>query len=466
MRKKINFPLNTRVPSSFRDPSGFVFKKDNRILRQINNSYKRQYDRLQDGLYQDLLSSSLIIPHQETHDIELPENAYKIIEPEIIPFVSYPYEWSFSQLQDAATTTLEIQKKALQHGMTLKDASAYNIQFLNGKPIFIDSLSFDIYKEGAPWIAYKQFCEHFLAPLSLMAYTDVSLGQLSRIHIDGIPLKLAHSLLPRKTMIKPSLLMHIHMHGKLQDKSSRSGEGTEATSKTISLTGLRGLIDSLHSSIRKLKWAPQNTEWAEYENDDSYNPGSLAHKKELVSKYLHQSNPAQVWDLGWNTGVFSRLASESGAFTVSFDKDPAAIEKNYLTTKTQREKNILPLIMDLSNPSSMIGWANQERLDLSNRASADMIFALALVHHLAISQNVPLSMIADYLSTLCEWLIIEFIPKEDKKVDILLSTREDIFPNYNIVEFESQFANKFDILSKDPIKDSLRTMFLMRKKHL
>jgi len=292
MRKKINFPLNTRVPSSFRDPSGFVFKKDNRILRQINNSYKRQYDRLQNGLYQDLLSSSLIIPHQEAHDIELPENAYKIIEPEIIPFVSYPYEWSFSQLQDAATTTLEIQKKALQHGMTLKDASAYNIQFLNGKPIFIDSLSFDIYKEGAPWIAYKQFCEHFLAPLSLMAYTDVSLGQLSRIHIDGIPLKLAHSLLPRKTMVKPSLLMHIHMHGKLQDKSSRSREGTEATSKTISLTGLRGLIDSLHNSIRKLKWAPQNTEWAEYENDDSYNPESLAHKKELVSKYLNQSNPA------------------------------------------------------------------------------------------------------------------------------------------------------------------------------
>jgi hypothetical protein len=210
--------MDTLEPGSFRDPAGFLFYLKKKLYRQVNQSYKEDYDLLIDsGLYQKLVEQEALIPHQEV-DILFPQplNGYKVIQPEFIPFISYPYEWSFSQLKDAALTTLKIQKIAFQHGMSLKDSSAFNIQFHMGKPLFIDTLSFEKYKEGEPWVAYRQFCQHFLAPLTLMSRRDIRLGQLLRIYIDGIPLDLAASLLPFSTRLNMSVYMHIVFHGKIQ----------------------------------------------------------------------------------------------------------------------------------------------------------------------------------------------------------------------------------------------------------
>lgn len=450
-------------PASFRDPCGFVFNLDGVIYRQVNECYKQHYDLLiQSGLYRALVDDGLLIAHEDVSPTAShAEVAYKILRPENIPFISYPYEWSFSQLKDAALTTLKIQKRALDHGMALKDASAYNIQFINGRPIFIDTLSFEMYREGAPWVAYRQFCQHFLAPLALMACKDIRLGQLLRIHIDGIPIDLADNLLPATSILRPHLFMHIHLHAKSQRRYAKNFTPGNFKMKR---TSLLGLVDSLESAINGLKWSPKESEWMSYyEADTNYSPAGFEHKKQLVASFLKQSDPKIVWDLGANTGEFSRLAGREGAIIVSWDVDPACVEMNYRACRGTGEKNILPLLLDLTNPSPAMGWAHEERKSLMERGPADTALALALIHHLAIANNIPLKSIAAFFSKICRDLVIEFVPKTDSQVQRLLKTREDIFSNYSRENFEKEFMNHFGITHCLPIKDSERTLYLMRK---
>ena len=289
------------VSSSFRDPSGFVFSKNQKIFRQINQSYKEEYDNLMNsGLYEKLVSEKLLVSHNEiTMDSILPEKLYKIIEPEQIQFVSYPYEWSFSQLKFAALITLKIEKIALEFGMTLKDATAYNIQFVNSQPIFIDTLSFEKYHEGEGWKAYKQFCQHFLGPLALMSNTDIRLNQLSKIYMDGIPIDLVSKLLPLKTRFMFSLLSHIYLHA----KSQKHYENKKVNNKKIKMSkrSFQGLIENLNSSIKKLNWKPKGTEWGNYYSETNYSDKSFIEKKNIISKMMNEINPKKVWDLGSNT---------------------------------------------------------------------------------------------------------------------------------------------------------------------
>jgi hypothetical protein len=459
---------NQIVPGSFRDPSGFLFHHNGSIYRQINQGYQGNYDHfMNSGLYQELVNGGLLIPHEEVEvrarprDLAKNDPFYRTIQPEPISFISYPYEWCFSQLKDAALTTLAIQKKAFEFGMSLKDSSAYNIQYHHGKPLLIDTLSFEKYREGEPWVAYRQFCQHFLAPLALMSYRDIRLGQLLRIYIDGIPLDLASSLLPSCTHWVFSLLTHIHLHAKSQRHYAASAVQIARKMNRISFLGL---IDNLESAIRKLKWRPPATEWADYYSDTNYQSGAFTDKKQIVAQLLDIIHPKKVWDLGANTGVFSRLASEKGMETISFDLDPAAVEKNYLDCIAAGETQILPLILDLTNPSSGIGWANQERMSLAGRGPADTLLALALIHHLAISNNTPLLKIAEFFSGLCQTLIIEFVPKSDTQVKRLLATRADIFTDYHQPAFEREFSQFFTILKSIKIRNSERTIYLMEKR--
>ena len=451
------------LPSSFRDPSGFLFLRDGFIYRQVNPIYRENYDYLlSSGLYKTLVDAELLIPHDEVDvGYAKSDKAYKIIKPELIPFISFPYEWCFSQLKDAALTTLKIQRTSFNFGMSLKDCSAYNIQFRKGKPVFIDTLSFEKYREGEPWVAYRQFCQHFLAPLALMSYQDIRLNQLFRVYIDGVPLDLVSSLLPFRSRFVFSLLSHLHLHAKSQKHFA--DKPIEMSRHKMSRMGFLGLIDNLESTIKKLKWTPRGTEWADYYQDTNYSSGALHHKKQIVAKFLDKINPESVWDLGANVGIFSRIASDKGILTISFDIDPAAVEKNYLECVERNETNILPLLLDLTNPSPSIGWENQERTSLLERGPADTVFALALVHHLAISNNLPFNKIASFLSKICNSLVIEFVPKTDSQVQRLLSTREDIFPDYTRRAFESEFGKYFRIQNSVKIKESERNLYLMER---
>ena len=457
----------SRLPGSFRDPSGFMFYRENELYRQVNRVYSEDYDHfITSGLYQALVGAELLLEHEEVPAPaqSQPEELYKILKPALVPFVSYPHEWCFSQLKDAALTTLRIQQFSLAHGMFLKDASAYNIQFVRGKPILIDTLSFARYREGEPWVAYRQFCQHFLAPLALMAHTDIRMNQLFRIFIDGIPLDLTASLLPLRTRFKPSLLAHIHLHAKSQKHFS--DKALPARKRTVSATALRGLLENLQTAVGRLSWNRHNTEWANYYSDCSYSRQGTAHKKQLLARFLDEISPQTVWDFGGNIGLFSRIASSRGIDTVCFDIDPSAIEKNYAEMVKEGESCLLPLVLDLTNPSPAMGWQNRERSSLLERGPADAAFALALVHHLAISNNLPLEKVAEFFRSVCRWLIIEFVPKSDPQVQRLLLTRQDIFPSYTRESFERAFQTYFNLEGSEEIPDTTRVLYKMKNRSL
>jgi hypothetical protein len=455
---------NGRIGASFRDPSGFMFLRDGILYRQINVIYKENYDFLfSSGLYNILINKNLLIPHTQVNITpEEPDKSYKIIKPELIKFISYPHEWCFSQLKDAALTTLKIQKLAIESGMILKDASAYNIQYRNCKPVLIDTLSFERYQEGKPWNAYRQFCQHFLAPLALMSYNDVRLNQLFRIFIDGIPLDLASSILPLRSCFNFPLFAHIQLHAVSQRHLSKRYKSIHTYK--MSKFRLLALMDNLEYAINLLKGRFLNTQWTEYNEYDSYSQVAFCHKKQIVSEFIDRIMPQNVGDFGANAGVFSRIVSTKGIYTISFDADQHIVEKNYLACIKNNETDLLPLTMDLTNPTNNIGWQNQETLSLLERGPIDAVFALALIHHLAFFNNVPFDKLASFFSQICKFLIIEFIPKSDPQVQKILSSREDVFVGYTQQQFETDFTRVFNIENMVNLKDSKRILYLMRNK--
>jgi 23S rRNA U2552 (ribose-2'-O)-methylase RlmE/FtsJ len=334
----------------------------------------------------------------------------------------------------------------------------------------IDTLSFERYREGSPWVAYRQFCQHFLAPLVLMSRRDVRLLELMRVHLDGIPLDLATSLLPTRSFLNRGIYMHVRLHARYQRNSEGAAsakadeEAKAPQSRTLSKQAVTNLVEDLRNLVRSLDWAPKGTEWAEYYSGDSYERDSLEHKQTLVRDYLKQIAPDCVWDLGANTGVYSRLAADVCNRVVSFDIDPACVERNFLEIKKEKEQRILPQLLDLVNPSPALGWAHDERASLAQRAEADVVLALALIHHIAISNNVPLAKVAAYLAELAPNLVIEFVPKSDPKVKTLLATREDIFPSYTREGFEAAFQEHFEIVKATDIAGSERTLYRMRRR--
>ncbi len=455
--------------ASFRDPGGFLFHGDDGTLyRQVNRSSEADLRLLEEsGLYEELISNKLLIEHQ-ADDLSkaLTREASSVIRPRLLPFISYPYEWSYSALKDAALLTIDIQRRALKRDMSLKDASSYNVQFEGGRPVFIDTLSFEAYEPGSAWSAYGQFCRHFLAPLALMSYRNVSLGKLLSIHLDGVPLDLASSLLPWKTKWNFGLQVHLHMHAKMVARHSDTSSGAAPKKANMSKASLDALLGNLAKTVSKLDWTPAGTEWADYYANTSYTQEARTDKEQAVADFLQQAQPETVWDLGANTGEFSRLASQRGAMTCAFDIDPACVERNYRYCREQGTTNLLPLVLDLTNPSPAIGWAHNERDSLADRGPVDTVMALALIHHLAISNNVPLPRVAQYFAQLGRQLIIEFVPKEDPQVKRLLLSREDIFPNYDREGFEAAFAQHFEIAESRKIGDDGRVLYrLVRREN-
>lgn len=460
---------NQAHAASFRDPAGFVFTQKNKVYRQINQAGKEDFDLfVSSGLYDALVERNLLVSHKEAKRLTLPDDSqrYKVIEPTPIPFISYPYEWSFLQLKDAALLTMRIQKIALQHGMILKDASAYNVQFIGKRPVFIDTLSFKKYTVGEAWEGYKQFCEHFLAPLALAHYTSYDILKYLEANIEGVPLELACSLLPRRARFSHGLLSHLYLHAASKRRYESVGsKGQNAPKREVSKFALEGLMASLQRSVKSLNPPRQQTEWGDYYNFTNYSDKGFKEKQKVVRDLLEHIKPSikMVWDIGANNGEFSVLAADLGAYTIAFDIDPVAVGRNYAHSDT-RDEHMLPLVQDCTNPSTSNGWMGRERDSLFSRGPADAVMALAIIHHLAIGRNLPLPQIAEFLAATGKHVIIEFVPKGDSKVDILLSSRKDIFPEYDEEHFEAAMKPYFKLVKKVPIKHTKRTMYLFDAK--
>lgn len=452
------------LDSSFRDPHGFLTTHEGKLYRVVTELGRKDFDLLiASRLYEKLCSLGKIIPHQEVSNPPFPKGSfYKVLAPEIIPFISYPYEWSFSQLQDAALLTLAIQKEALTHGLSLKDASFFNVQFIGSRPIFIDTLSFEK-REDTPWVAYRQFCQHFLGPLLLMKYRAPDFNRHLRSHLDGFPLSFTASLLPLKAKLKGGVFLHILLHAGSQKKhENHSSPGLKGL-KSFSLNRQLALVDHLEALVRGLKLSVKKTEWSDYTSQTQhYSDEAMNFKKEFVSRCLAASGEKMVWDLGGNTGEFSRLAVEKGMYAVCFDQDPLCVEKNYRAMRGDHSL-LLPLLLDLGNPTPAIGWGHAERMSLVQRGKAGVVLALALVHHLRITSNIPLKRIAEFLSQCTDKLIIEFVPKDDPMAELLTAGRKDIFNDYTPEAFEESFARFFPNRTKAGIPGSKRVLYSFKK---
>lgn len=453
-------------PASFRDPAGFVFTQDGVVYRQVNPHYAEDYRHLMEsGLYDELAKRGLLIQHTEVppDDWDDPQ-AHAVLLPEQLRFISYPYEWCFSQLKDAAIVSLEAQTTALQYGMILKDCNAHNVQFHNGKPVLVDTLSFAGYKPGDPWDGYRQFCQHFLVPLSLMSRRDQRLQGLLALFPDGIPLALGSRLLPPSTWLSFNFLTHIHFHAKMEVMAGRRQLSNRRLRSSLSEDSLTALSTGLLRLVKSLEPRSSASAWSGYAMDCPYSERSLEHKAQIVSEAVGRIGPHMVWDLGANEGRYSRIATQAGAFAVSIDGDPEVIESNYRQAVDSGDANLLPLVCDLRNPWPSLGWANQERASLLERGPADMVLALALVHHLVIGSNIPIAKVAHLMGSLCTHLLVEFVPKHDPKIVSMLSNREDIFPDYHLAGFKAAFGEYFSFLRADQVVDTDRTIFLLERK--
>ncbi|MFV0416449.1 MAG: SAM-dependent methyltransferase [Chthoniobacterales bacterium] len=457
-------------PSSFKDPSGHVFYLEGQVHRRVNKIYKEDYDLLmRSGLYEALTKKNLLVEHQEVEqDISLQkdENCYKIIRPQQIDFISYPYEWCFSQLKKAALLTLRIQEIALEHGMSLKDATPYNVQFAGYRPIFIDTLSFEKLDQTKGWVAYRQFAENFLAVLSLISYTDIGLSVLPRAFFHGVPLSLTNKLLPAKAFLNIGLLIHIKAHSKLQNKYANSKKKIADASESQKMTPKKSLlfIQGLKNCVKKINPPKSQTEWGDYYNFTNYSDKSFKEKHVFVENFLKEIKPEKIWDIGGNRGEFSRIGLKTGAKVLSSDIDPIAVEQNYLQSIKNKETDFIAVLQDITNPSPSIGWRLQERQSLIKRWKPDCVMSLALIHHLVITYNIPLQQIVEFYSEIAEYLIIEFIPKGDSQIQKLLLNRKDVFSDYEEKIFSQYLKKYYEILKTERLTGSLRTLFLCQRK--
>ena len=428
--------------SSFRDPAGRVILEDGVYIREINDTYLPEYHHLIDsGLYDEMVGAGYLLPHEElSNDRILPEQ---------LTFITYPQEWCFSQLKEAALTTLEINQRALKLGMMLKAASAYNMQFRYGRPVLIDTLSFTRYEDGMPWAAHTQFVEHFLAPLLLLAYRKVSYCT-----IEGTPVDVASRLLPKWLRFNYSLLWQFYSEAGGKSIERRGITWNKALPK-FSRRRLDAMLGNLYGLVKGLGYKPSSP-WSRYEQE-SYRQQSLLSKNDALRRILNDIVPGLVWDIGTNTGIYSNYAALRGNRVIATDRDHDCIEQLYLKNKNE---DVLPLVVDLCQPTPAIGWANIERQSFLDRIKPDTIMALALIHHLCIGNNVPLYKVAELLAAKCNTLIIEWVPPDDPMAVGL--ARHKVFPPYNQDIFEAEFYKQFSWVTVQ-IEDSKRVIYYMRK---
>ncbi|NDB02646.1 MAG: class I SAM-dependent methyltransferase [Flavobacteriaceae bacterium] len=452
-----------RHEASFRDPSGFIFEDGGTVKRAINPIYFPVYQALCDNdFFAPLFKAKMLIPHVEEE--QTPERI--VLKPDQLDLMTYPYEWSFDQFKQAALLTLKLQNYALERGFSLKDASAYNVTFHKGRAIFIDTLSFDFYQKDQPWRAYKQFVMHFLSPLVLAHYHGAEVLKMMQNHIDGIPVSLVASLLPKRTKLSPTLYTNIHLLAKLEAKHNDEYK-PKSRKMHLSKKALSNMIRSLYDYIDGLE-LKQQTEWGDYYNKTNYQPEAFSFKKQQIDHWISQRALKKVLDVGGNDGTFVRALTEDLDLAVVADIDHNAVALNYAQVKANKEHNILPLWFDVAQPSPGIGWVNQERSPILNRLSKwgpEVVLALAVIHHMTLSGNVPFEDSARFFAGLSPLLIIEFPKRKDSWVDSLLQRKREFinhFDHYHQEDFESAFAQYFETLEQVEIPGSKRILYLMK----
>ncbi len=437
--------------ASFKDPAAKVFsvEDDNGyIYRELSPNYLIHYQHFKSsGLAEELIKKNLLVPFEESLDGDA-----TILKARKINFVSYPYEWCFNQWKDAALLTLKVQYQALKHGMILKDATPFNVVFDGCKPVFVDISSFEIYKAGEPWKAFKQFSENFYLPLLLIKYFDAAGNNIYQNNIAGIPLSSGLKILPAKAYFNFNTILYLVLPRSIRDNVKASKK--EASSKSVTQKSLMQFSEQVFSNIDKLKQNKVQTKWNDY-YDKNVGESYRVEKEKVITEWIGNNYQNKVLvDFGCNTGNFSRLAAKQVQSVIAFDEDMRSADELYNSCKENKLHNIFSFTASISQPTPAVGWNNKERSSLQSRINGDIGLALALIHHLAITDHINFAMMAEFFSNSCKELIIEFVPKEDDKVQLLLAGREDIFDWYNENNFVTAFKEKFILTKQHPFSNS------------
>lgn len=450
-------------PGSFRDPGGRVFVSGDRVLRAIYARNAQAYRAAREvGLYETFAAEGMLLPAREVPTGELGPYAaraeYALEHPKLT-FLSYPYEWSFELHREAALLHLDLHLAALDRGFTLSDATAYNVQFAGTRPVFIDHLSLRPYREGELWHGHRQFCMQFLNPLLLWSAVGVPPNAWFRGSLEGIAPEELSPLLPLRSKFSWTVASHVVAQAALQRRAIGRGQANRvARAQRLPRNALLGLLKGLRSYIQRMTPPARETVWADYAQATSYSPEGAEAKRAFVHQMVATTRPSMLFDLGCNTGDYSDVAFAAGAeHVIGFDYDHAALDQAYRRFKGSGQ-SFLPLWLDAANPSPSQGWAQGERQGLAERAQADALIALALIHHIVIGRNVPLEMALSWLVSLAPTGVIEFPPKSDPMVARLLSSRDDIFPDYGEEAFLSHLGRHARIVSTRRVSEHGRLL--------
>lgn len=456
--------LPVRSPASFRDPSGHVFIADGRVFRTVGDAAVAAYEFVRTrGVLPRWIERGWVVDTREVpaaNTVAGWENARYVLEHARVPFVSYPYEWPFAALKAAALLHLDLQIDALEHDVQLSDASAYNVQFVGARPVFIDVLSFRPYRPGDYWAGHRQFCEQFLNPLLLRAVHGVPHNAWFRGALDGIRTAELNALLPLRRKLSWRVLSHVTLPALTDARLLRRGLVTLPSRPRRPLPKLAyaGLLDQLRQWIATLEPRHTRTLWRSYESFPSYTDDERAGKRAFIDSVVRAGRPGMLWDLGCNTGEYAEVALRAGAErVVGFDMDQGALDAAF--QRAAQGLDLLPLYLDAANPSPDQGWNQHERSGLTARGPADATLALALVHHVAIGRNVPLDMLLDWITALAPTGVVEFVPKSDPMVQRMLAHRDDIFSDYTEEAFTNLLSARARILRSEAVSATGRRLF-------
>lgn len=447
-------------PSSFRDPAGFIFQVDGRVYRQVNRQYAATYDKfMKSGLYEKLTANKRLLPHETiTSNFTGSDEWHATLLPEQLQVISYPYEWCFDQLRDAALLVLDIMKEAMAHGFILKDATPFNVQFYKGRPVWIDTLSFDVHEPTKPWVAYRQFCECFLFPLYLGRYLKTDIHKTLSTYLEGIPASLTSKLLPMRSGLNLGVWLHVYLQSAVKgDHKPAPGQAAFSKKKLLNL------VLHLETIIAGFRGQRTGTTWSDYYDATILSHKYLTEKEKLFRQLLQGIEYKTALDAGTNDGHFAKILAEKGASVIAIDNDSASINRLYAHVRKENITNILPLQVDVTQPSPALGYRNRERAAFFDRVHPELVTALALIHHLVLSKNIPLASLGDFFAEITgKYLVIEFVPPTDPKVMELAKSRTALHP-YDTETFEESFKKKFTILQKTQVPGTDRILYLMEK---
>lgn len=464
-----------RIAGSFRDPSGFVFFRNDEVFRSIDDECHTLLAELAgEGKLTQWVDRQLIVGTEfiEPGDLfdelqnELPETKH-FLRHERVPLVTYPYEWTVSMLADAGKHTIDLQIELLQNGCSLKDATAYNVQFVDGKPTMIDIASIEKPSRLDVWFALGQFLQMFVYPLLLTRKRGWDLRSYFQSNLNGRDIGSVARSFSVLERLSPGLLLDLTIPWWLHQMSEkRQGSKREVLEKNVTSTSAQIInLKRLRRKIEKLASGYRTSGvWSDYTKICNYDEEADAAKKKLVRRILTQNKPAEVLDLGCNTGTYSFLAAECGARVTAVDGDHDAIEVLYRRLRAN-PTSINPMVVDMGNPSPAIGYMNVERSSFLERSNPDCVMALALMHHLLVSANMSLDAICKQMHSITQRdLIIEFVPTDDSMFQRLMNYRVDLYQHINLDACLAAFENKFELLEQYPIAGSKRTLLHFRKK--